>query len=381
MSILQVWVVDDEPLMCQGVQRSLSDHEIELDDIEEKVSFEVTTFPSAEDFFEAYKNNKPNILLLDVKLPGIDGVQVLEQLSEEKSGVLTIMITAYASLDKVVKAIKLGAYDFLAKPFTPNEIRSTIKKAAYNIVLSQKMHEMQLEKRKIRFELISVVSHELKSPINAIDGYVDILQSSDLAKNPQVLETSLERISKRINDMRKLILDLLDLTRIESGIKKRDLEDIDLIALINELLGDVTQSAEKANITLNFHPDVACSYYADRSEMEIIFKNLLSNAIKYNRVNGTLDISFSESEEKYHIAFKDTGIGIAKEDIARLFKDFSRIKNEKTRNISGSGLGLSIINKIVERYNGSIDVESIIDQGTTFTVTLPKLMNNERNAS
>jgi signal transduction histidine kinase len=114
---------------------------------------------------------------------------------------------------------------------------------------------------------------------------------------------------------------------------------------------------------------------ADPTDMEIIFNNLVSNSVKYNKRGGKAEIIIDENESEVIIVFSDTGIGINEADKEELFSEFVRIKNEKTRNISGSGLGLSIVKKVVELYNGSISVNSAPDIGTTFTVRLPKKTN------
>jgi len=372
MNLLKVWIVDDEPLMCSGVDRALRDYEVRIDNLAEEATFEITSFSSAEDFFEAHKTSSPDILLLDIKLPGVEGTQVLEQLSKERSKILTIMITAYASLDKAVNAIKLGAYDFLAKPFTPNELRTTIKKTAHNILLSRKMEQLELANKKIRFELISIVSHELKAPINAVEGYIDMLENDEIKNNPDLIAKSMERMSLRIQDMRKLITDLLDLTRIESGQMERHLEMVNIKEVINGVMEENKEQCLKLNIDLSFNPVCECTYYSDKNEMEIVFKNLISNAVKYNCQDGRVVITLEEDDIDYIIKVEDTGIGIAEGDINKLFKEFSRIKNEKTRSIGGSGLGLSIVSKIVERYHGSIKATSRLGEGTIFTLRLKK---------
>jgi len=112
---------------------------------------------------------------------------------------------------------------------------------------------------------------------------------------------------------------------------------------------------------------------ADNNEMEIIFNNLISNAVKYNKTNGTVEIKIATDDNKISIAVSDTGIGMSEDDIAKLFQEFSRIKNEKTKGISGSGLGLSILKKTVEDfYHGTVTVKSTPDVGSTFTVEIPK---------
>lgn len=371
MNTLKLWVVDDEPGMCIGARRALTDHLLLLDDLGESVVFDVHTMESAEAFLEEYKDDRPHILLLDIKLPGMEGTELLERLFEEKSPVLTVMITAYASLEKAVKATKLGAYDFLAKPFTPNELRHTVRKAARNVILTEKAKRLAQEKRQIRFEFISILAHELKSPLNAIEGYTDLLKSRDAGSDIASYEEMIERIDTRIGGMRKLISDLLDLTSIESGKKKRELEPVALSDIARRVVDSNADLSAEKQVALRLDIDGAIVLIADRGEMEMLLNNLITNAIKYNRTGGSVDIHIARQDERIVIGVRDTGIGMTTEEQKRLFKEFSRIKNEKTRNIQGSGLGLSIMRKIATLYGGEIQVESEPDVGSSFTVLFP----------
>ena len=144
-------------------------------------------------------------------------MDVLDALSGMGRDVLTIMITAYATFETAVKATKLGAYDFLAKPFTPDELRYAVRKATSQLILSRQARKLAEEKRQVRFNFISVLAHELKAPLNAVEGYLNILATTEADQNLAMVERSIVRV----DGMKKLISDLLDLTRIESGQRER----------------------------------------------------------------------------------------------------------------------------------------------------------------
>ena len=131
-------------------------------------------------------------------------------------------------------------------------------------------------------------------------------------------------------------------------------------------------AAKERNITIELKGDENIHFNADTGEIEIILNNLVSNAVKYNRDNGRVEVILKNQTDGITITVSDTGIGMSQEDTARLFEDFVRIKNEKTRNILGSGLGLSIVKKLTHLYNGDISVTSTPNEGTTFVVTLKK---------
>jgi signal transduction histidine kinase len=283
---------------------------------------------------------------------------------------LTIMITAYASLETAVSAIKRGAYDFLAKPFTPEELKITIRKAAGRIVLAQQARKLAQEKRQVRFQLISVLAHELKAPLAAVEGYLKILQDGAAGNDPAVYQKMIDRSLLRTEGMRKLIVDLLDMTRIESGRKRRELAAVDVRDVARAAIETAGPEAAARGITINLKAEAPVALRADRGEIEIILNNLISNAVKYNRDGGRVDVTLRSDSGAVLLAVADTGIGLAPEEAARLFDDFVRIKNEKTREILGSGLGLAIVKKLAALYGGDAWVTSEPGVGSTFTVVL-----------
>ena len=280
------------------------------------------------------------------------------------------MITAYASLETAVTATKKGAYDFLAKPFTPDELKSTLRKAAGRLILLQQAKKLAEEKRKVRFQFISVLAHELKSPLSAIEGYLQIMKDHTIGDNISGYDQIIERSVVRLDGMRKLIIDLLDMTRIESGEKQRALSNIDIIEIVKMCKETMTPAANARNIQINIHAPESFVMKADRGEIEIILNNLISNAVKYNRDNGKVDVTIADESGHVDITVSDTGIGMSKEEADKLFNDFVRIKNDKTKNILGSGLGLSIVKKLAMLYGGDAIVESEPDVGSTFKVRL-----------
>lgn len=312
----------------------------------------------------------PDILLLDYKLPGISGLDVLERIVPLQSGMLTIMITAYASLETAVTATKRGAWDFLAKPFTPEELKNTVRKAASRLILTRQARKLVDEKRKVRFQFITVLAHELKAPLAAIEGYLHIIKNHTAGDSLPAYDQVIDRSLVRLDGMRKMIIDLLDMTRIESGEKQRDLTEVEVMAVARRAIDTNLPEARNRGISITLLTAAPLTMTADAGELEIILNNLISNAVKYNRDNGRVDIRIVPEENRVVLSVSDTGIGLASEEAERLFNDFVRIKNEKTKNILGSGLGLSIVKKLAQLYGGEVSVASRPDEGSTFIVTL-----------
>jgi signal transduction histidine kinase len=356
--------------MRTGVARALANFSVPIPGVEGEFRFIVEDAATGEEAIDKINGKRPDILLLDHKLPGISGLDVLEYIAQHHIELLTIMITAYASIETAVRATKQGAYDFLAKPFTPAELKNAVRKAAEHIVIARHAKQLAEEKRQVRFQFISVLAHELKSPLGAVEGYLDILKDRSVMRDEEAYNQIIGRCASRMEYMQKMIGDLLDLTRIESGQKVRNVGDSDLTAAARSAIESIQPDASQRDIQVALRAPDSVFMRADQSELEIIFNNLVSNAVKYNKDGGKVDVSIEPKDGGAVIRVSDTGIGMTQEEAARLFQDFVRIRNKKTKHIYGSGLGLSIVKKLAQLYGGSVSVESKPDTGSTFTVEL-----------
>ncbi len=370
VDIIKALIVDDELGIRLSLARILGKMTIAMPDHDAEVRFETAVAETGEEALRMIKEQPPEILLLDNKLPGISGIELLEQLAPLNLDIHTVIITAYASIETAVRATKRGAYDLLPKPFTPAELKATVEKVTRHLFLSRRAKELAAEKRKVRFQFISVLAHELKAPINAVEGYLRIVKEKSAGDKPEVYDELLDRCMVRTEYMRKMIADLLDLTRIESGERERNLESCDVLAAARAAIDTVHPEAERRNIALELHGQDPVSMRADRTELDIVLNNLLSNAVKYNRDNGKVDVSIRCDNGAVEIRVRDTGIGMTDEECKRIFNDFVRVKNPKTAKILGSGLGLSTVKKIALLYGGEAEVTSVPDQGSEFKVTL-----------
>jgi two-component system sensor histidine kinase/response regulator len=366
---LRVMIVDDELGMRLGATRVLDGLSVAMPEADGHVRVTTCEASSGEEVLERLDDVRPDIVLLDHKLPGMSGLDVLEQFNQRRVEALVIMITAYASLDVAVSATKRGAFDFLAKPFTPEELKAALRKAARHHILRAQARRLAAEKRQVRFQFLSVLVHELKAPLAAIEGYLHLL-AEEGAQDAETLRHSVDRSLVRIEGMRKLILDLLDLTRIESGQRQREIAPVDLVEAARTAIETAGPPAAERQIALALHAPAPVVLAADRSELDIMLNNLVSNAVKYNRDRGRVDVTVTLADGVATVRVQDTGIGMTDKETARLFGEFVRIRNQKTRDISGSGLGLSILKRLATLYGGDVTVASTPDVGTTFTVTL-----------
>ncbi len=373
MATLHVLVVDDEPGIRSGVSRILGNYTVGYPFMDEDFDFHLIEAGTGEDAIEVLNNQPVDVVLLDNKLPGIDGIEVLEYINQQNFDLAVMMITSYASLDLAIKATRNGAYNFMPKPFTPQELRASIENVAKHLFLKRMTRKLQEEGKQIRFQFLSVLSHELKSPINAVEGYLKMMQEKQFGNKIEDYDRIIDRSLTRLKGMRNLIMDLLDLTKIESGKKERKMRDVNLAEVAKMAMDTMEPYAIQRSVKMKLDVQGDPQLLADANEMEIIFNNLISNAVKYNKEGGKVDVYICDRGKDLEVKVSDNGIGMSPEESDKIFQDFVRIKNSKTKEITGSGLDLSITRKMIEQYNGTIEVESKPDEGTTFTLSIPRL--------
>jgi len=372
METLKILVIDDEAGIRSGVARILKSHKVSYPFMDEDYQFAVLEAASGEEGMTIIEQEMPDILLLDNKLPGMQGIDVLEVIKERKYDIMVAMITSYASLEVAVKATGFGANDFIPKPFTPQELKASVDNLTKQLFLKRITRKLRKEGRKIRFQFLSVLSHELKAPINAIEGYIRMMQEREGGNDIAAYDKILEKSMNRIHGMRNLIMDCLDFTRVRFEKQKEKIKETDLVKIARLSISTIHPYAIQKNVSIHLHADAPVILEVDPEDFEIIFNNLISNAVKYNSENGRVDITVKMEEKNVRIIVEDTGIGIAEEDIPKLFREFVRLKNEQTKNITGSGLGLSIIKRVVELYDGTIKIKSKPDEGSSFIIKIPK---------
>lgn len=220
-------------------------------------------------------------------------------------------------------------------------------------------------------EFVGMVSHEMKSPLSVILGFADLLLLDEKEPLSGEQRGTLKKVVRRAEGMNEMIGSLLDLTKIETGKIELTLEDVDVAAAVREALDDQSLRAQEKNVTLRADlPEGATTVRADRVLLRRVIENFVTNGIKYNVKGGSLTVGLEMRAEEYTLRFADTGYGLSPEDQERLFGRFFRA--DAHRDIEGTGLGLSVVKAVVERHGGSIQVESALGEGTTFTVDLPQ---------
>jgi signal transduction histidine kinase len=305
-------------------------------------------------------------------MPEMDGFQVLEEVRRVDPGVVVVVITGYATIATAVEAMKAGAYDFLPKPFTPDELRLVVERGLERRNLIAEALRLRREKELAQRRFITFVSHQLKSPLVAVKQYLDVLTFTSGETLPDRAREWIARSEARIAEMIQLIQDWLVLARLEQGRLQESGETTELAAVVPGLLQERAESAAAAKVTVGAElasdlPPVKGDALAVRTVLE----NLLGNAVKYNRPQGRVRLRAARAGNGVEIEVEDTGIGIPADRLADVFDEFVRVRAPETAAIPGSGLGLTICRTIVQGLQGTIRVRSREGVGTTFTVWLP----------
>ena len=491
-----ILVIDDEQIMRDGCSRILS-----------RDGWSVICAENGKQALEEIKGHPENVdvILLDLMMPGMSGMDVLDHIRTFDPNLLVIVITGYATVESAVEAMKKGAYDFIPKPFTPDQLRIVVRRALERRSLQKEadflrkereksLRDIATEKSKIKTiincmgdgvlvcdrdscivlsnpaasrmlkapetclvgndisqcnlpqdlsktiaeslgtkdmsyasvsqelavgepaeiflrahtapvrndigevmgsvtilqdishlkeldkmksEFIAMVTHELRAPIAAVEQQLTVILNKMAGEVTEKQEQLLSRAKERTKGLLDLIKDLLDLSKIEAGKMVQYKEPLPLQEVIQRVVDLMKAEADHKKIDLEFSaPSKISLINADRNSMEGIFTNLISNAIKYTPEGGKVWVNLAEEGGFVKATVSDTGIGLKKEDLPRIFDKFYRVKTTQTRQIVGTGLGLSIVKSIVDAHLGSITVDSEEGGGTTFTVLLPKESNS-----
>ena len=491
-----ILVIDDEAVIRDGCTRIL-----------QKEGCRVTTVENGKAGIDLINTEKEpfDILLLDLMMPGISGMEVLETVRTIDDTMIIIVITGYATVESAVEAMKKGAYDFIAKPFTPDQLRIVVRRGAEKRSLQRETKRLRREREKslkdiayeksristiincmvdgvlvtdresrivlhnpaatrlleieslpiidrpishciknedltsavvtalemeeskyreisqeiiqvkgpgsvflradtapvldeesevlgsvtvlhditqerqlnqMKSDFLAMVSHELRAPLSAIHQQLSVIQEGMTGAITVKQNQMLVRAKERTKGTLELINDLLNVSKIDSGIVVQNKEPVSLEDIVEKACQIMEPEAEAKSVKLKVQIEKSLPMiHADRENMEEVCINLISNAIKYNVEGGSVTIHLLAEGEFLRIDITDTGIGIPEQDLPRIFDRFYRAKSSKTRMVIGTGLGLPIVKGIIEAHHGSIKIQSKEEKGTTFTVLLPRILD------
>jgi len=358
----RILVIDDEEVVRKSCFRILAE--------EGKI---VETAENGDIGLKLFREFHPDLVLVDLKMPGKNGMEVLEEIGSADPNVVKIVITGYPTVSSAVDAMKKGAYDFVPKPFTPEEILLIIARGLEKRRLLMESEALRAEQEKIRRNMVSLVSHELRSPLAAAVQYLELILEGMAGEISSEARDMIDHSNMRLRELLELLGRWLNLATFDPVKMARLFKDIDLSDVAREALEVLKSLAEEKKVKLTLDTPVNLSpIQGSKMSLEEIFINLISNAIKYNKAGGWVKVKLHEKDCEIWVEISDNGWGIGEEHVLRIFDEFYRVDGRRNAPIKGSGLGLSIVKKIVDTHGGVIDVKSKLGEGTTFTLSFPK---------
>ncbi|MBL9175489.1 MAG: hybrid sensor histidine kinase/response regulator [Verrucomicrobiales bacterium] len=332
--------------------------------------YEVMPTNSGARALERVRIQLPDLVLLDLMMPEMDGIEVCRRLQEDPltARIPVIFLTASTEMEHLVRGFEVGAVDYVTKPFNPPELLARVRTHVELRQARERLREMNDEKN----EFLGIAAHDLRSPLNAIKGYSELLlEDGDFeAADADILK----KICDAATRMAGMVQNLLDANRIERGELRPTLVPTDLGEVTATVVEAQRPRAAAKEQSLQWFPaSEPVVAMADRAILVQVLENLASNAVKYSPPGKPIRVRVIPREAVLRIEVQDEGPGLSAEDQKRLFGKFARLSARPTGGESSTGLGLSIVKRMVEAMNGRVGCESEPGRGATFFVEMPRL--------
>ncbi len=355
----RILVVDDDPVNLRIIGGILR-HE----------GYEISEAVSGEEALEAYAEFEPNLVVLDVMMPGIDGFETCRVLKRTygETGAPVIFVTSRSKADDIVMGFDAGGVDYLTKPFRPKEVLARIRTHLSNQLLVEQLSKANASKDRF----LGMCAHDLRNPLSSIRGLAELMNENAVGILTNEQREIVHTIHGASQSMLQLVNELLDVATIEAGhlkLAKEPTKVADIVErsvhLSNIEAAKKNTRIEMVNATDNPLIDV------DRNKIRQVVDNLISNAVKYSPRGSLITVEVCADESFAGFVVKDRGPGIPDDERHKLFKDYGRLSTQPTGGEKSTGLGLAICRKIVEAHAGTIGVENIPGRGCDFVVRLP----------
>jgi signal transduction histidine kinase len=376
---LKILLVEDNPTDALIVKKKLQR--------DGSFNYDIVHVVSGEDGMSVLEKERFDIVLLDYNLPKKSGMETLQEIKKRGIKMPVVMITGQGDEAVAVRFMKEGAADYIPKregyedsvPLmirkTVMEYRAGLEKERFRKEIALKKDELEktnqklMELDRMKSDFVANVVHELRTPLAIIKGNVDNLIKGYAGEIAVKQKEILEDIFKVSERLARLVNNLLDLAKIESGAMKLEKENLDIVGLASEVIEGFEKLAENKGLAINKEfstPNIIVN--ADRDKLTQVFVNFLGNAVKFTD-KGNVTVRVTDLQDEVQVEIRDTGPGISKEEIEKIFDKFVRIVAERKE---GTGLGLPIAKDIVTLHKGRIRVESFKGEGSNFIFNLPK---------
>jgi signal transduction histidine kinase len=319
---------------------------------------------------EMLKQIPVDLVTVDLKMPGFSGINVLEKVKQYDPDIEAIIITGYGSLDTAIEGLRLGAFDYISKPFDVNHILALVRRG-----LDRRTAKARL--RQVKSDFLSNVSHELRTPLSVVVGFVYLLLNQVIGKLSEEQQKVLETVYRNSEELLELIDNVLWMTSLNAGETNATIEKFDARDVVNETAKRYEKTIRDKSLKLNVQlPDSDISIISDRAKVERIFQNVFNNAVKFTS-EGEVTVRAQLTVDRKSVEFEitDTGTGIEESKIDSIFEPFHQADNSTQRAYSGLGLGLTVARRMAELIGGKLEVSSQPNVGTRVTMIFPSQPN------
>ena len=372
-SVANILVIDDQVGMREGCRRVLAPK-----------GFQVKTAEHGVEGLRKLREGQFDLVLLDVMMPGMSGLELLERIREHDPNIVCVMITGFATVDLAAQAMKQGARDFLPKPFTSDELLEVVHRGLderQHLLAIQQQREreeesIQLERVRqdaakldaIESRFMLVIVHQLRNPAGVLKNYLQLMRAGYV--DDDEWDEYLEKLEQRAGQLLGMLDDLLELAHLKEIPNPSKLKPVDAADILEAVAHNFQPVADAKGLDLRVQIQARPTILAQPGHLQSLWKHLIDNAIRYTS-SGQITVVLDEQDGSLVTRVTDTGIGVATDELARIFEEFYRSDSAKAESELGTGLGLPIANQIVKIYQGTIQVDSTPGHGSTFSIHLP----------
>jgi signal transduction histidine kinase len=369
----KVLIVDDDQEFADSIV-----------DILRPAGYEAIVVDRSEDARLVLQREELPVAMLDIRLGRASGVDLLAGLHELRPDLICVMMTAHADTQTAIAALRQGAYDYFDKSSEPAELLAVLDRCFENSRLHEERRsayealrvakEAAEKANRTKSEFLANISHELRTPLNAIIGFSEVMMQGILGPvgNDSYLGY-LKDIHDSGIDLLNIINDILDLSKAEAGKLELSEQTVDVATVLDAVGRLMAPKIDSAGLTLALDvPADLGPLFCDRLKLKQILLNILSNAVKFTPFGGRVEISATcDPGVGFVIVIRDSGIGIAKDDIPRVLLPFEQVESALSRSRNGTGLGLPLTAAMMHLHGGALEIDSEIDRGTTVTIRFP----------